>query len=235
MEESVLTDQHRVSPVDAVGATLIIVGVVGGVAWAWQFVRAQFVVDEFGSLGARLDMLAQQTPVLLLAGAVAGIGVGLRALAAMQPGSPARPVLGRPVGPMLLVVAAALAVFVGSAAIFGDHDDGMSDLGALFDEPPSVDDVVVVEAPTLTTSDAPLEPTYTLEVHSDGCGVLRSGAIGDDLTWVIKDEDGFQVLGRNAAGETQYRYFRPGAYTVALESWGDGYYATVSNEVTITC
>ncbi|HSP26932.1 MAG TPA: hypothetical protein VLN74_00190, partial [Ilumatobacteraceae bacterium] len=164
-----------------------------------------------------------------------GLGVGLRALAGMQPGSPARPVLGHPVGPMLLVVAVALVVFVGSAALFGDHDDGMSDLGALHDDLPNVDDLMVVAAPTVTTSDGPPAPTYTLEVHSDGCGVFRSGVIGDDLTWVIKDEDGFQVLGRNAAGETQYRYFRPGTYTVALESWGVGYYVTVSNEVTITC
>ena len=79
------------------------------------------------------------------------------------------------------------------------------------------------------------QPTYTLEVHSDGCGVFRSGKIGDDLTWVVKDLDGFQVLGRNAAGETQYRYFQSGTYTMALEAWGGSYYVTVSNEVTITC
>ncbi len=234
-DESVVTDQRRASAVDAAGATLVVVGIVGVVAWVWGLVRTQFVVAQFGSLGARLDMLAQQIPVLLLAGAVAGLGIGLRALAGTQPGSPARPVFGRPVGPMLLAGAAALVVFVGSAAIFGDHDDGISDLGAQFDDPPSVDDVVVIGAPTLTTPDGPPESAYTLEVHSDGCGVFRSGAIGDDLTWVIKDEDGFQVLGRNAAGETQYRYFRPGTYTVALESWDVGYYVTVSNEVTITC
>lgn len=81
----------------------------------------------------------------------------------------------------------------------------------------------------------PAEPTHTLEVHSDGCGVFRSGEIGDDLTWVIKDEDGFQVLGRNAAGETQYRYFQPGTYTVVLETFGAGRYVEASNEVTITC
>ncbi len=84
-----------------------------------------------------------------------------------------------------------------------------------------------------STEDASLQ--YTLEVHSDGCGVFRSGEIGDDLTWVVTDADGFQVLGRNAAGETQYRYFQPGAYTVVLEAWGGGYYVAVSNEVTITC
>ncbi len=65
--------------------------------------------------------------------------------------------------------------------------------------------------------------------------MFRSGDIGDDLTWVVKDLDGFQVLGRNAAGETQYRYFQSGTYTVALEAWGGSYYVTVSNEVTINC
>jgi hypothetical protein len=234
-EESMATHRRGASPVDAAGATLIVFGIVGGIAWAWEFVRTQFVVDELDSLGARFDLLAHQTPVLLLSGAVAGLGIGLRALAGAQTGSPARPVLGRPVGRVLLVVAATLVVFLGSAAIFGDHDDGMSDLGALYDDPPSIDDLVPVPAPTVTTSDGPTEPTHTLEVHSDGCGVFRSGAIGDDLTWVIKDQDGFQVLGRNAAGETQYRYFQPGTYTVALETWGHGYYVAVSNEVTITC
>ena len=66
-------------------------------------------------------------------------------------------------------------------------------------------------------------------------GFHHRGDIGDDLTWVVKDLDGFQVLGRNAAGETQYRYFQSGTYTVALEAWGGSYYVTVSNEVTINC
>jgi len=79
------------------------------------------------------------------------------------------------------------------------------------------------------------EPTFTLEVDSDGCGVVRSGEIGDDVTWVINDQDGFQVLARNAAGETQYRYSQAGTYTVVLQAWGGRYYVAVSNEVTITC
>ena len=57
-----------------------------------------------------------------------------------------------------------------------------------------------VTQPTQPTTTLP-QPTYTLEVHSDGCGVFRSGDIGDDLTWVVKDLDGFQVLGRNAAAK----------------------------------
>lgn len=88
--------------------------------------------------------------------------------------------------------------------------------------------------PAQPTTTVP-QPTYTLDVHSDGCGVFRSGDVGDDLTWVVKDLDGFQVLGRNAAGETQYRYFQSGTYTVALETWGGSYYVTVSNVVTINC
>ena len=91
-----------------------------------------------------------------------------------------------------------------------------------------------VTLPAQPTTTLP-QITHTLEVHSDGCGVFRSGDIGDDLTWVVKDLDGFQVLGRNAAGETQYRYFGSGTYTVALEAWGGSYYVTVSNEVTISC
>ncbi len=94
--------------------------------------------------------------------------------------------------------------------------------------------------PTVPSPDEPPAPDdgtfeFTIEVHTDGCGVFRTGQIGDDLTWVVTDEDGFQVLGRNAAGETQYRYFRAGTYTVYLETWGGDYYVPVSNEVTINC
>ena len=98
------------------------------------------------------------------------------------------------------------------------------------------------DIPGETAATLPAQPTttlpqitHTLEVHSDGCGVFRSGDVGDDLTWVVKDLDGFQVLGRNAAGETQYRYYRSGTYTVALEAWGGSYYVAVSTEVTINC
>ena len=65
--------------------------------------------------------------------------------------------------------------------------------------------------------------------------MFRSGEIGESLTWVVTDEDGFQVLGRNAAGETQYRYYRSGTYTMRLEAWAGEYYVPVSNTVTITC
>lgn len=77
----------------------------------------------------------------------------------------------------------------------------------------------------------------TLTVHSDGCGVIRTEfeETPPNLTWSVKDLDGFQVLGRNAEGETRYRYFQGGSYTVVLEAWNGDFYAPVSNEVTITC
>ena len=77
----------------------------------------------------------------------------------------------------------------------------------------------------------------TLTVHSDGCGVIRTEFEETplNLTWSVKDPDGFQVLGRNAEGETRYRYFQGGTYTVVLEAWNGDFYAPVSNEVTITC
>jgi hypothetical protein len=79
--------------------------------------------------------------------------------------------------------------------------------------------------------------THTLTVHDDGCGVVRTEADPepDGLTWSVYDEDGFSVLGRNALGETRYRYFTPGTYTMVLEAWGGDSYVPVSNEVTITC
>ena len=78
-------------------------------------------------------------------------------------------------------------------------------------------------------------PEYTLTVHEDGCGVIRTPAEPNDLTWVVKDQDGFQVLGRNADGEDRYRYFQPGTYTVVLETYGGSEYVEVSNTVTIHC
>ncbi len=80
-------------------------------------------------------------------------------------------------------------------------------------------------------------PEYTLTVHTDGCGVFRTEASpeGENLTWTVKDLDGFQVLGRNALGETQYRYFQSGDYTVVLEAWGGNRYVEVSNTVDISC
>ncbi|MGK2949413.1 MAG: hypothetical protein ACSLFP_12610 [Acidimicrobiales bacterium] len=80
-------------------------------------------------------------------------------------------------------------------------------------------------------------PEATLTVHDDGCGVIRSelSPEPDNLTWVVKDLDGFQVLGRNALGETQYRYFQPGTYTVVLEAWEVDRYVEISKTVRISC
>jgi hypothetical protein len=85
----------------------------------------------------------------------------------------------------------------------------------------------------------PPPPKLELSVYSDGCGVIRSAAAPgtsyDNLTWSVRDAGGFQVLGRNAEGETRYRYFQGGTYTVVLEAFVNGGYRPVSNKVTINC
>lgn len=112
--------------------------------------------------------------------------------------------------------------------------------------------VTVTETVTREPSPTPVAPDVQqspgkdperlleLTVHTDGCGVIRtetSPGLYRNLTWVVRDADGFQVLGRNAEGETRYRYFRPGRYTVTLEAWGEGTrgYVPVSNTVEISC
>lgn len=80
-------------------------------------------------------------------------------------------------------------------------------------------------------------PDAELSVASDGCGVIRSDLEIEPhgLQWTILDNEGFQTLGRNALGETRYRYFAPGTYTVVLEAWDGEKYAPISNTVTIDC
>lgn len=78
-------------------------------------------------------------------------------------------------------------------------------------------------------------PTFELSVLEDGCAVQRSEGDADGLTWSVRDDLGVQVLGRNALGETRYRYFLPGTWTVVLEAWAGDRYAPVSDEVTIVC
>jgi hypothetical protein len=77
----------------------------------------------------------------------------------------------------------------------------------------------------------------TLDVFTDGCGVIRSDEqpLPEPLHLTVTDQDGFQVLSRNALGETHYRYYLSGTYTVVLETWDGKKYAPISNEVTITC
>lgn len=205
-------DRHWASHVDTAGAVLLVIGCLGTAAWAWTLIRQQFDVGgespfSFGGDGAsasdRIDMFANQVPVLLFAGLVGGLGVALRAAAwANSPEDrPAeRSVFGRPFGRLLLGSAAALALLLVMAVLLDNDDDRDGfDFGRagndIARELDSEDEIVA------TTTASPPEPTHTLEVHTDGCGVIRSGEIGEDLTWVVKDQDGFQVLGRNAAGE----------------------------------
>ncbi|MBE0688274.1 MAG: hypothetical protein IH585_19955 [Anaerolineaceae bacterium] len=81
--------------------------------------------------------------------------------------------------------------------------------------------------------------TIELSVVDDGCGVVRGEIEGDtpisSLTWVIKDQDGYSVLERNAENEYQYRYFISGTYTVHIKAWYDGAYHQISDEVIIQC
>ncbi len=241
---------------DLAGVVLLVIGCLGVLVWAWTFVRGQFDIgseDSFYSVGDeaslsnRLDLLTNHFPLLLLAGLVAGLGIALRAHASTSAVSDGRTTHGLFGGAFPWVLIGSIVVLGGLLGIAmlldgGDDDDDDFDFGLSGSDedelggPPDLDleDRFDQLDPTTTTF-VPPEPTYTLEVHDDGCGVIRSGEIGDDLTWVVKDQDGFQVLGRNAAGETQYRYFQPGTYTVVLEAWGGDFYVEVSNEVTITC
>ena len=81
------------------------------------------------------------------------------------------------------------------------------------------------------------EASATLTVFEDGCGVIRSDVVGEasNLTWSVRDEDGFEVLARNADSELQYRYFQTGTFTVVLTAFRDGAYRPISNTVTIRC
>ena len=89
-----------------------------------------------------------------------------------------------------------------------------------------------------TAESAEPPPMIDLTVHTDGCGLIREDvdeSLYHNLTWQISDADGFQVLGRNALGETRYRYFQGGSYTAVLTAWDGEKYAAVSDEVSLTC
>lgn len=128
-----------------------------------------------------------------------------------------------------------VAAGLGLALAVG-RDEPRSSLGALAEEDTDPGEIVV---PQPVEPGVPDVDTYEVTVHTDGCGVIRTeGPGGEDLpslTWSVTDADGFQVLERNALGETHYRYFVGGTYEVVLEAWGDGSYVPVSNTVTITC
>lgn len=82
-------------------------------------------------------------------------------------------------------------------------------------------------------------PSATLNVDADGCTVIRSDVESSGpvrgLQWVITDESGRQVLGRNALGETRYTYYRPGKYDVVLQTFHIDRYIDISKHVKITC
>ena len=81
-------------------------------------------------------------------------------------------------------------------------------------------------------------PRATLRVADDGCGVIRTDFAGDppdSLQWKVTDQQGFEVLGRNALGETHYRYYRVGKYRVVLEAFDGEKSVPVSNRVYIQC
>jgi hypothetical protein len=78
-----------------------------------------------------------------------------------------------------------------------------------------------------------------LIVENDGCSVERSELTGatpvSNLTWVIRDLDGFTLLERNAEGEYKYRYFGSGSFTVSISAWYAGSYHQISEDVRIDC
>ena len=145
---------------------------------------------------------------------------------------------------------ALLVLVLSGCSAGGDADE---DVAGAVPAPGSTTTVTATATPTVTetvtaTPDPTLipwestevePPQLELEVYEDGCGVIRTeaepGVTYDNLTWSVKDTGGFQVLGRLAEGETRYRYFQGGEYTVVLQAWTDGAYRNISNEVTIHC
>ncbi len=76
-----------------------------------------------------------------------------------------------------------------------------------------------------------------IELAPDGCGVVRPDIqpAPHGLGWSVKDAGGFEVLQRNALGETRYRYFQSGTFTIELVAWDGEKYAPMSNQLTIRC
>ena len=138
------------------------------------------------------------------------------------------------VAPVATVTATVTQTVTASAEPVGAED--LADPGSLDD---LIDQLDQLDASSGGVPVEPRPPRLKLRVFSDGCGVIRSrpapGTTYDNLTWTFLDQDGFQVLGRNAEGETRYRYFQGGTYTVVLEAFVDGAYRPVSNKVTVTC
>jgi hypothetical protein len=88
-----------------------------------------------------------------------------------------------------------------------------------------------------------VEPTpdfdVTLSVEPDGCTVTRTEVTGSssihNLQWTVTNETGEMVLSRLADEEYRYTYFRPGIYDVVLQTWHNGEYVDIGNQVKIAC
>jgi len=125
----------------------------------------------------------------------------------------------------------AVAVTSGAVALGGGGFAVGFVTGRLTAEPARVGASAPDPAPTARSSTDLLRPgalgldavpvTAQLTVHDDGCGVIRSGSEGEPhgLGWSVRDADGFEVLQRNAPGQTRYRDFRGGTSTVVLVTW----------------
>ena len=211
-----------------VGAVLITLGASVAVAWGYLAFTEIDAESDFGDrVGAYVDTLA-----LLVLGVIAGgVGCWLRLVADRTdvPGS------WRSSAVAAVATLVVIALVPVAAILRADQrrDEQAAPRRVTAEEIERLSSALVDRRPPVVV---PL-PTATLTVHTDGCGVIRSevpGSVGN-LTWVVKDTDGFQVLGRVAENETRYRYFQPGTYTVVLQAHDGTRYVDISNEVTIHC
>ena len=218
---------------------LLAIASIGAAGWIWTVVSSLSANDGPERTTEALDVLASQATALLVVAIAAGIGIGLRVVATPAPSRRATPIFARPFAAMLLVgtFAAAVAI-VASTALDRQSDTAALDdetvitLQDLFEDPRRGIDVPPVR---VQGANQPPSERFTLEVHDDNCGVLRSGQLGDNVSWVFKDPDGFVVLERRASSELRYRFFGTGTFTAVLTAWGGNRYYDVSNEVTVRC
>jgi hypothetical protein len=76
-----------------------------------------------------------------------------------------------------------------------------------------------------------------ITVLEDGCTVSRLTFANepDPINWEVTDSSGVVVLQRNAAYETQYRFFGTGPFTIALQGWDGEKYVKISRSTPIYC